>query len=126
MLVNDNKIKSLNRDYRGKDKSTDVLSFPLYNSTDEFPEQNKDNPTLLLGDIVINPYSIMRDYPENKKNRDIGKIGIPLTDLQKQHLIRLLAHGLLHLIGYDHEKSPSEAGRMKRKEESMVRSLITA
>jgi rRNA maturation RNase YbeY len=100
--VKDLTIHSLNRRYRGKDKPTDVLSFPL---TDElYPE--------LLGDVVISV---------DTATRQARRRGHSL----REELQILLIHGILHLLGYDHEVSRSEAIRMHRKERETLRLLTS-
>jgi probable rRNA maturation factor len=91
--VTDPQIHTLNRQYRGKDKPTDVLSFPL---ADELQP-------LLLGDVVISVETAARQA----QRRGHGL---------REELQTLLIHGILHLLGYDHEVSRGEAIRMHRKE----------
>jgi probable rRNA maturation factor len=91
--VTDPQIHTLNRQYRGKDKPTDVLSFPL---ADELQP-------LLLGDVVIS----VETAACQAQRRGHGL---------REELQTLLIHGILHLLGYDHEVSRSEAIRMRRKE----------
>lgn len=86
-LINDEDIAALNRDYRGKDKPTNVLSFP------------SDGHNPVMGDIVL----AFETVEQEAKAR-----GIDMAD----HLTHLLIHGYLHLCGYDHEK-PSEAEAME-------------
>ena len=74
-FVNDAVIQSLNRDYRGKDKPTNVLSFPMDGA--------------LLGDIVLAWETIASEAKQQNKN---------LQD----HLAHLIVHGFLHVLGYDH------------------------
>ena len=81
------RIKELNRRYRKKDKATDVLSF-LYDQG---------------GEIVICPEKVK----ENAK-----KYGLSF----KEELVRCLVHGMLHLSGYDHEKSERETKKMEKRE----------
>ena len=88
-LTDDDNIKILNRDWRGKDKATDVLSFPI----NEKPARYRYK---ILGDIVIS-------LPYAKKQAET--IGLSY----KEEILRLLIHGILHLLGYDHEKSEEEA-----------------
>jgi probable rRNA maturation factor len=92
-LVPDKRMKELNSLFRGKDSSTDVLSFP--HQPDEFdPETNN------LGDIVISAEQAARQAEEN---------GLTLENEIKQ----LILHGLLHLCGYDHE---TDSGEMNARE----------
>jgi len=91
--VTDPETHTLNRQYRGKDKPTDVLSFPLADAL---------HPCL-LGDVVISV---------ERAARQAHCRGHSL----RAELQTLLTHGILHLLGYDHEVSRSEALRMHRKE----------
>jgi probable rRNA maturation factor len=91
-LVCGKRMKSINKKYRGKDKKTDVLSF----------DYGKDN--IGLGEVIICPEVVKK----NAKNYNL--------DYNKE-LSRVLIHGILHILGYDHEKSEKEAEKMKEKEE---------
>jgi len=88
-LVSDSRVRALNREYRRKDESTDVLSFP------------SDEPGY-LGDIVV---------ALGVATRQARGLGLPLaTEL------RVLAlHGLLHLLGYDHERDDGRMARLERR-----------
>jgi probable rRNA maturation factor len=101
VLVNDRAIQSLNRQHRGKDRPTDVLAFPL----GEAP--TADQPRL-LGDIVISLPTAARQAKSRKR---------PLLPEARF----LLAHGLLHLIGYDHATKPQ-----KRRMDAATRRLVRA
>lgn len=92
-FVSDRRMSELNKFFRGKDSTTDVLSFP--NEPDEF---NKDDKN--LGDIVISAEQAQRQAEEN---------GLTLKNEIKQ----LIVHGLLHLCGYDHE---TDGGEMNARE----------
>jgi probable rRNA maturation factor len=95
-------IQVLNRDYRGKDKATDVLSFP------QLENVQKGERVESLGDLVISVEKTIEQAKERKHSFDT-------------ELWRLLVHGLLHLLGYDHEKVPvREARRMRRKEDEIL------
>lgn len=83
VLADDATVRDLNRDWRGKDKPTNVLSFP---AEDDFPMP--DAPRL-LGDIVLARETVAREALEQSKSFD-------------HHLSHLVVHGLLHLLGYDH------------------------
>lgn len=87
-LVPDDRMKQLNELFRGKNTTTDVLSFP--HEPDEF-DPDKDN----LGDIVISVEQAQKQAAEN---------GLTLETEIKQ----LILHGLLHLCGYDHETDKGE------------------
>ena len=98
-LVHDGEIHELNRAYRGKDRPTDVLSFSLR-------EGRFGEIAQALGDVVISLDTAARQAEEH---------GLRLGE----EVDRLLVHGILHLAGYDHEISPREERRMKRKERAM-------
>jgi probable rRNA maturation factor len=102
-LVRDIEIRRLNRAYRGKDRPTDVLSFSLREG--EFGVVAR-----ALGDVVISLETAKRQGRENRLT--LG-----------EEVNRLLVHGILHLAGYDHEISPREERRMKRKEREMLRRI---
>ena len=105
-FVTDPTIRELNRRYRNRDTPADVLSFPL--ADEVCPE--------LLGDVVISVDTLRRQARQRKRS---------VAD----ELQRLLIHGILHLLGYDHEVSPAEARRMRKAEREMkaaVRSVNAA
>ena len=105
LFVSDSKIHKLNRDYRKKDKPTDVLSFPQVKNFKE----KIISPS--LGDLVISLDTTKRQAKE---------FGVTF----KQELARLLVHGSLHLAGYDHEKVPArEAQKMRRVEVQILTAL---
>ncbi|MCW5889917.1 MAG: rRNA maturation RNase YbeY [bacterium] len=103
VLCSDAVIHGLNRDWRGRDRPTDVLSFAQ-------GEGEGARPAGLLGDVVISVDTARRQAAE--RGATLGRE----TD-------RLLVHGLLHLLGYDHEGSPAEARRMQRRERALRRIL---
>lgn len=105
LLVNDVAMRRLNRDWRGKDRPTDVLSFAQ-------SEGPGGAPAGLLGDVVISLDTARRQAAER---------GAALGD----ELLRLLIHGVLHLLGYDHERSPVEARRMQRRERALARRVMS-
>ena len=86
-------IKSLNKTYRGKDKATDVLSFPIYE--DGNFDMNECISGALLGDVVI---SIPRAREQAKE------VGNPFL----KEIAFLTVHSVLHLLGYDHERSSED------------------
>src|SRR2546423_10127517 len=102
-LVGDAGIRRLNRQYRGKDRATDVLSFSLREG--EFGDVGSS-----MGDVVISLETAARQATDN---------GFRLAE----EVDRLLVHGILHLAGYDHEVSAREERRMKRKERDMRRRI---
>ena len=98
LLTNDPEIQTLNRDWRGKDKPTDVLSFPA---------DPMDTP--FLGDIAVSLGVCQRDAADRAIALD-------------QHVSHLLIHGLLHLLGHDH-KDDTEAAEMEALEIAALASL---
>jgi probable rRNA maturation factor len=103
-LVSDRKVRALNRTYRRKDCATDVLSFSASGSSN--PESRIPNPVPFLGDIVI-ARGVAR-----RQAREAGHS-------ERTELKVLALHGLLHLLGYDHE--PDGDGRMLRVERRLRR-----
>ena len=102
-IVPDGRVQQLNRRYRGKDVPTDVLSFPA--SADRLRRGKSSGDRGYLGDVVI---------AAGVARRQAKQAGHSL-----QHELRVLAlHGLLHLLGYDHER---DAGRMARVEARLRR-----
>jgi len=105
-LVKDPAIKKMNRNYRGKDHATDVLSFTA--TPPNFP-----NVTKYLGDIVIGV---------DTAKRNAAADGNTLS----YELVTLLVHGILHLSGYDHEHtSKKEAEKMMRKQKKMILEVLS-
>lgn len=102
LLTSDEEIRSLNRDWRDKDRPTNVLSFPML-ERDEICALPSSGAPVMLGDIVLAHETCAREAAEKD---------IPLRD----HAAHLLVHGLLHLAGYDHETSPEEAEKMEQLE----------
>jgi probable rRNA maturation factor len=119
LFVNDRRMRILNLRYRGIDRTTDVLSFPQL-SADEQQAARAEAKTsslqcfraseLPLGDIVIN-------LPKAK--RQANEYGLRLSE----ELRRLIVHGLLHLVGYDHEKGRYQKRKMEVKEKNLLRGL---
>lgn len=103
LVVSDREMRRLNRVWRGRDRSTDVLSFSQ-------AEGEGGAPGGLLGDVVISVDTARRQAAE--RGVAVGK-----------EADRLLIHGVLHLLGYDHEVSPAEARRMQRRERALARAL---
>ena len=102
-LVDDPAIQSINRDHRGKDKPTDVLSFPLE------PWDVDGTQERMLGDIVISIDTARRqaaDYDATLQNE----------------IYRLLIHGLLHVMGHDHME-PEERAEMEAEERRLAAAI---
>lgn len=105
-FVDDAYIRDLNRAYRGIDKSTDVLAFPM---REEVPGEDGDEPSVLLGDVVVSLPTAVHQAAE---------YGVGL----EFEVARLLVHGTLHLLGYDHVKD-EDAEAMRGREEAILRRL---
>ncbi|MBI5407288.1 MAG: rRNA maturation RNase YbeY [Nitrospirae bacterium] len=107
LIVNNQRIQDLNKTYRGIDKPTDVLSFPMMgtelNSVPASQPGKLSAQPLLLGDVVLSMEKIQSQAREQGHSVDC-------------ELMMLLTHGILHLIGYDHERSLQEERRMRKKE----------
>jgi len=99
LLADDPEQRTLNRQWRAKDRPTNVLSFPMLERADLLALA-ADGPPELLGDIALALETCAREAAEK---------GLPLAD----HAAHLLVHGLLHLAGHDHETSPQEAAAME-------------
>ena len=99
LLTDDAAIRALNRDWRGKDKATDVLSFPAMDP--DLPLA--PGQTMLLGDIAVALETVERDAMADAR---------PVA----HHLCHMIVHGTLHLLGHDHETSDADAHRMERLE----------
>jgi probable rRNA maturation factor len=112
-LVDDATIRALNRQYRKKDKPTDVLAFPQHD--DAFaalfgtaPADHAEGASLLLGDVIISVETASRQAKAHDKS---------LLD----EVTMLLAHGVLHLVGFDHRTDDQE-----REMDAYVQVLVAA
>lgn len=105
-ITDEAELHALNRQYRSKDSSTDVLSFG--NDDDTSFVTAPDQPRY-LGDLAISFPHVVRQAEEygHSRQRELGY---------------LLTHGLLHLLGYDHE-APEDAARMRGREEALLGAL---
>ena len=108
-LTDDAEVQALNRDFRGKDKPTNVLSFPQVQADLLEGLSNSDDGEILLGDIVMARETCAREAEEK---------GISIAD----HATHLLVHGTLHLVGYDHMDDAS-ASAMEALEVKALASL---
>jgi len=105
LLTNDEEIQTLNKTYRDLDKATDVLSFPQ----DEDAVNESGN--VLLGDVVISVETAARQAKEHHLSFN-------------EELILLTIHGILHLLGYDHGRSPQDARIMQDKTQAVFETLF--
>ncbi len=99
LFTSDAEIHALNREWRQRDKPTNVLSFPML-AREEVLALPPEGPPELLGDVALAHETCLREAAEK---------GIPPRD----HVAHLIVHGLLHLAGHDHEISPEDAERME-------------
>ena len=104
LLSNNRCIKKLNKNFRNKNKSTDILSFPLAKKT-------KISKKIYIGDIIIS-YNFM-DKPRSQNIKNF-----------KEKVIKTFIHGFLHLLGFDHIKD-KDYKRMLTKEEKIYKSVIS-
>lgn len=106
VLADDELVHRLNREYRGKDKPTNVLSFALTEA--EEPDAQEGVP-VMLGDVILAYETVAREAAEQRKS---------LQD----HMTHLVMHGVLHLLGYDHE-TDDEAEEMEALETRLLATL---
>ena len=104
LLSNNKKIKKLNKKFKKKDKSTDILSFP-------FHENFKISKKKYIGDVIIS-YNFI-DKPRSQNLR-----------IFKKKLIKIFIHGFLHLLGFDHKKN-TDYKKMLKVEEQIYKSVIS-
>lgn len=109
-FTDDDEVHILNRDYRGKDKPTNVLSFPMATPDILDAVAEGDEIEILLGDLVLAHGVCAREAEER---------GIAV----RIHAAHLLVHGTLHLLGYDHETSDADAEAMEDLERRALASL---
>ena len=101
-LVGDEEIRRLNGRYRSRDEPTDVLSFPL---DEPLPSGHR-----LIGDVIISVEKAARQARQRRRSLD-------------DELEVLLVHGILHNLGYDHERSPDDEREMRALERRLRRDL---
>lgn len=99
LFTSDAEVHALNRQWRGRDKPTNVLSFPMLARADLLALA-AEGPPELLGDVALAHETCAREAAEK---------GVPL----EHHAAHLVVHGLLHLAGYDHETSDADAEAME-------------
>ena len=93
VLADDAFVRTLNRDYRGQDRATDVLSFPVHEPPRLDPPPGE--MPLMLGDVVLARETVQRDS---------ASAGVGLAD----RVSHLVIHGVLHLLGHDHDEPDAE------------------
>jgi len=101
-LIGNTEMRRLNAKYRSKDYPTDVLSFPA--------EKNLPVKTPLIGDVIISVEKAAEQAKARRRRLD-------------EEMVTLLIHGIVHLLGYDHERSAKDARVMGRLEKKIHRQL---
>ena len=104
LLVDDDEMQRLNRAYLCRDRPTNVLAFAMREGKDPYLTP------ALLGDVVVSTETAQREALQ----RDVTL---------EEEMALLLVHGILHLLGYDHEDAPSAAAEMQTKEEEVLTHL---
>ena len=107
-FLDNDQIRKLNLEYRNKDFSTDVLSFPL--GENGVYDKNQETGSAMLGDIAISLEKAQRqaEIYGHSFNREVAY---------------LIVHSVLHLLGYDHEGDGLDSMKMREKEESVLKNL---
>lgn len=111
IFINDKTMRELNLKHRGKNKITDVISFPQITET-EYMSVSAEQIPLFLGDIAINLHQAKRQAIQNNSTF-------------YDEVARLLIHGLLHLTGYDHEKNAYQVKKMATLEAKLLEMIKT-
>ena len=106
-LAGDDEVHALNNEWRGKDKPTNVLSFPMAEA-DELDGADRPGPELMLGDIIL-AHGVCAAEATDK--------AIPIA----QHATHLMVHGTLHLLGYDHMDDETAADMEARETRALAR-----
>jgi rRNA maturation RNase YbeY len=101
LFTDDDYIAELNKRYLGRAGPTNVLAFPMSDGSDKEAESG------MLGDVVISVDTAIRESAEEDES-------------QEDTIYRLLIHGILHLMGYDHERSPGDEDKMFEEEKRLL------
>ena len=105
IVTDDRELRRLNRRYRGKDKPTDVLSF-------SYLDAGRRGTGGVAGDVFVSHQTLARDARR--------------LEVAPAHLaLRIVVHGFLHVLGYDHE-TDTDAERMERRERAVLRRVLPA
>jgi rRNA maturation RNase YbeY len=126
LFVGDQRMRGLNRRYRGKDRTTDVLAFAMRDVHAGKRQGARGKGSRVKRKILLSPAAhLMPDM--------LGDVVISIPTARRQakeagrsldeELACLLVHGILHLCGYDHERGEKEARRMHRREGVILRSI---
>ena len=129
LLTGDDRVRQLNRDYRGEDRTTDVLAFALEESEVAFPRPPDALPT--LGQAPPDALPSLGQSPSDALP-SLGQVVVSYPQAVRQaaeygHTVErevafLVVHGLLHLLGFDHQR-PDDEARMLSKQEAIMTSL---
>ena len=109
-FTNDSEVRALNAAYRGKNKPTNVLSFPMFEAELLEPLATADGGEVLLGDVVL---------AQGVCAAEAASKGVAV----EEHAAHLVVHGTLHLLGYDHETSEDDAETMEAVERKALADL---
>ena len=109
LFTTDEEVHTLNREWRERDKPTNVLSFPML-TRGELLDLAGDGPPVMLGDLALAYATCAREAEEKS---------VPLD----HHAAHLIVHGFLHLAGYDHETSEEDADKMEALEVRILAKL---
>lgn len=109
LFTSDPEVRTLNREWRKRDKPTNVLSFPML-EREELASLVADGPPVMLGDIALGHETCAREAAEK---------GVSL----EHHAAHLIVHGLLHLAGHDHVDSDTQAEQMEALETAILAKL---
>lgn len=112
LFTTDDEVRELNREWRAKDRPTNVLSFPMLTG-EQLDELAPDGPPEMLGDLALAHETCAREAAQKS---------IAIED----HTAHLIVHGLLHLAGYDHETSDADAEEMEALEVKILARLGVA
>ena len=105
-------VQQLNRDYRGVDEPTDVLAFYM------LPQKEANSSFVLPPDGITRLGEVVISYPQAVEQA--REQGYPI----EQELALLIIHGILHLLGYDHEK-PEEESQMRAREKELLEGMVS-
>jgi rRNA maturation RNase YbeY len=105
LFTDDRQMATLNRTYRGRNGSTNVLAFPMENGI------TPNMTSRMLGDIVVSVDTALAQSQESGKSVE-------------ETIYQLLIHGLLHLLDYDHERSTADADRMEKEQARLLAMML--
>ena len=109
-LTDNEEIHEINREFRGVDRATDVLSFPMAEDDDNIGDFDMDKGAVLLGDIIISVEKIEEQAKEYQHSFE-------------RELAYLTIHSTLHLLGYDHVTSEEDEKEMTQKQDKIIESM---